>query len=519
MDLAPRPRHATFTPTQVTRFYFRPCRDANDEIVSEYFRCRCGTARKQTRRNGYSNLMQHVRREHPDYEVVMLTASTAETDSLLNYVRRSALNVFGWLDWIIKNGLPLHFCKNPAARRYSNLDPICVETLQRAMESLTRSVERYIAAEMPERVGFILDGWSHASEHFVAVFACYEVDGVMKTPLLCMAPLLNDPDEDLSARGHLAGMQPRDYGKQLSDCSFVVGDNCAVNRLLATLMGVPLVGCASHRLNRAVQVDMEQYEDDLACDQALMMLLRTLKQSAKLRLKTSLRPVIRQDTRWSSTFSTVHRYFKLLEHLDPTDDAIVDVLPAPPCNKRLLSLLKDLKKVESVPKALQGASVTLLDVRVWFDGLIAVKPHYARFLGTRADIVHNPDFESESVRVIGGSPWLTRAEKEALQPFRCVEEEPPSTKKDSSLADSKDEGSFVENLQKRRRLAAVEPRYDLLSCIPPTSKTLLKGSLALPGRRTGKSATVCSLSHWKWCYSCCQSGEYWTAQTVDEATR
>ncbi|KAG6946086.1 hypothetical protein JG688_00016215 [Phytophthora aleatoria] len=113
----PAPRHATFTPAQGTGFYFRPCRDANDEIVSEYFRCRCGTVRKQTRRNGYSSLMQHVRREHPDYEAVMLTASTDETDSLLNYVRRSALNVFGWLDWIIKNGLPLHFCENPAARR------------------------------------------------------------------------------------------------------------------------------------------------------------------------------------------------------------------------------------------------------------------------------------------------------------------------------------------------------------------------------------------------------------------
>ncbi|KAG6977654.1 hypothetical protein JG688_00000096 [Phytophthora aleatoria] len=174
----------------------------------------------------------------------------------------------------------------------------------------------------------------------------------MKTPLLCMTPLLNEPDEDLLVRGHyefLAGMLPHDYDKQLSDCIFVVGDNCAVNRLLATLMG---------------------YEDDLACVQALMMRLRTIKQSAKLRLKTSLRPVIRQNTRWSSTFSMVHRYFKLLERLDPTDDAIVDVLPAPPCNKRLLSLLKDLKKVDSVSKALQGASVTLLDVRVWFDGLI-----------------------------------------------------------------------------------------------------------------------------------------------------
>ncbi|KAG2986692.1 hypothetical protein PC116_g7075 [Phytophthora cactorum] len=54
----------------------------------------------------------------------------------------------------------------------------------------------------------------------------------------------------------------------------------------------------------------------------------------------------------------VHRYLKLLEHLDPTDDDIVDVLPAPACNKSLLSLLKDLKKVESVSKALQRSNVT-----------------------------------------------------------------------------------------------------------------------------------------------------------------
>ncbi|KAG2932828.1 hypothetical protein PC116_g9986 [Phytophthora cactorum] len=56
------------------------------------------------------------------------------------------------------------------------------------MESLARIVERYIAAEMLERLGLILDGWSHASEHFVAVFACYEGVVVTKTPLLCMAP-------------------------------------------------------------------------------------------------------------------------------------------------------------------------------------------------------------------------------------------------------------------------------------------------------------------------------------------
>ncbi|KUG02223.1 hypothetical protein AM587_10000365 [Phytophthora nicotianae] len=441
MVLARHSRHATFTPAQVSGFYFRPCRDEYDEVILEYYRCRCGTVRKQTRRNGYSNLMQHVRREHPDYEAVMLNASTAETGSMLNYVRQSALNVYGWLDWIIKSNLPLHFCENQAARRYSNLDPICVETLISAMESLTRIVERCIAAELPERFGLILDGWSHASEHFLAVFACYEVRGVTKTPLL------NEPDEDLSARGHmefLAEMLPRDFGKQLSDCLFVVGDNCSVNRLLATLMGVPLVGCASHRLNRAVQVDMEQYADDLDLVQALMVRLRTLKQSAKLRSKTTLRPVTRQDTRWSSTFDMINRYFKLLEHIDPTDDALVDVLPAPACNKRLLSLLKDLKKVESVSKALQGEHVSLADVRVWFDGLITVKPHYASYLGAHADIVHSPDFESGCVRILSGNNRLTRAEKAALLPFRCIEE-----RSTEGTSDSDDGSSFVQILQKK----------------------------------------------------------------------
>ncbi|KAE9178463.1 hypothetical protein PF004_g25474, partial [Phytophthora fragariae] len=61
-------------------------------------------------------------------------------------------------------------------------------------------------------------------------------------------------------------------------------------------------------------------------------------------------------------------------------------------------------------KALQGANVSLLDVRVWFDGLIAIKPHYATYLGPRADIVHSPDFESGCVRVLGGKAnRLTRA--------------------------------------------------------------------------------------------------------------
>ena len=118
MVFVSRPDRRTSTSAQVTGYYFQTCRDDYDEIILEYFRCRCGTVRKQTRRNGHTNLMQHIRREHPDFEAVMLEATTGETGSLLNYVRKTSQTLYGWLLWIISNNLPLTFCENRTTRRY-----------------------------------------------------------------------------------------------------------------------------------------------------------------------------------------------------------------------------------------------------------------------------------------------------------------------------------------------------------------------------------------------------------------
>ncbi|KAG2768916.1 hypothetical protein PC129_g3750 [Phytophthora cactorum] len=84
-------------------------------------------------------------------------------------------------------------------------------------------------------------------------------------------------------------------------------------------------------------------------------------------------------------------------------------------------------------------------------------------LGPRADIIHSPDFESGCVRVLRGKATrLTRAEKAALCPFACGG--PPGPP-----ADGEDEGSFVEHLEKRCKLAVEEQQYALLRSIPPTS--------------------------------------------------
>lgn len=69
----------------------------------------------------------------------------------------------------------------------------------------------------------------------------------------------------------------------MSVCKFLVGDNCAANKRLANLIGVPLVGCASHHLNLALRDYLAPFDSELEEVQQLMRKLRTLTQAAKLR--------------------------------------------------------------------------------------------------------------------------------------------------------------------------------------------------------------------------------------------
>ncbi|ETP20713.1 hypothetical protein F441_05619 [Phytophthora nicotianae CJ01A1] len=430
-----------YTNARIASFYYTAVVDAFEETVEGLFRCRCGTLRRQGPRTGYSNLIQHVRSQHPDYADVMREADDGR-GTLQAWIRQRARDVHG----------------------YTTLAPISVETLHAAMEGVTLAVEAKIKEEMPDQFGIIIDGWSHASEHFLAVFACYECAGTSHFPLLAMAPLINESDDDHGARTHLAflsTMLERDYGKSLRNCLFVVADNCAVNRLLATLMGVPLVGCASHRLNLAVQDYLRDYEDDLIVLQTLMRKTKTLNYAAALRFKTPLRPIIRQDTRWGSTYAMVERYFRISEYLPVEDDDVAELLPSPRAIKRLRGLLVDLSRVQNVSKALQSDNITMLDARVWLDGLIDVEPSFHQYLEPRADIVHTPDFEIACTKVLAGdAAKLTRAQRLLLQPFEKQECE----------SEEESEGeSFVAQLQRKRKRAQRVQTYALLAAIPPTS--------------------------------------------------
>ncbi|OWZ17287.1 hypothetical protein PHMEG_0008796 [Phytophthora megakarya] len=128
-----------------------------------------------------------------------------------------------------------------------------------------------------------------------------------------------------------------------------------------------------------------------------MRKLRTLKQVAKLRAKTPLVAVLRQDTRWSSTFSLFKLYFRLRGFISADDDDLADLLlrGQPSTSWR---------QSWRVPKHLQKEYLALLDAQALFDALLDIRSSFSEryLLSTDANIVHSPDFEEAVVKVLDG---------------------------------------------------------------------------------------------------------------------
>jgi hypothetical protein len=101
------------------------------------------------------------------------------------------------------------------------------------------------------------------------------------------------------------------FKKNTENVLFLVGDNAPVNTRLSDLLGIPFIGCASHRFNLACKRYLMPYEETLQNINTLMIALRSIKKAGKLRKATDLEPIKRNVTRWSSTYSMLKRFFEL----------------------------------------------------------------------------------------------------------------------------------------------------------------------------------------------------------------
>ncbi|KAG6623467.1 Tyrosine-protein kinase HCK [Phytophthora cinnamomi] len=170
------------------------------------------------------------------------------------------------------------------------------------------------------------------------------------------------------------------------------------------------------RFNLAVKDSMKIKEELVAKVHALMPKFRTIKGRAVLRRVSRLSPLLRNDTRWPSTYDMVARYVKLqLAIIQLGHDLLVehDVQSLPlrrTEHERVKALGKDLIYFEGVTQALQKSTLTMSAVRRLFDQVVKEYPALKAPLATTAQIVNNPHLEQGLVKLQLGEA-LTIAEK------------------------------------------------------------------------------------------------------------
>ncbi len=72
------------------------------------FKCNCGVVRTQNLKKGFTNLISHIKEQHPDWEDIMQNKLDGRT--ILNqFINRKAIKIFNWLEWIVMGDLPFSF--------------------------------------------------------------------------------------------------------------------------------------------------------------------------------------------------------------------------------------------------------------------------------------------------------------------------------------------------------------------------------------------------------------------------
>jgi hypothetical protein len=249
-----------------------------EKISEDEYTCRlCQKSRSAKKGTGCSNLMEHLRTNHPNFEQLMKDHPDAST--LPAYIDTRAANMSSWLDWIIGDGLYFATVEKESYRKYSNLEKISTETLMKYIRELTTEVEQEIKNILPDKFTIIFDGWTldGTSTHFIAMFARFLVysfwflhhmfvllkqdQGYTKTALLAFSPLFDE--SDFTAESHyefMTNVLENVFEKSWDNVVCLSGDNCSTNKALATLAGKPLVGCYAHRFNLEVNSFLETYE-------------------------------------------------------------------------------------------------------------------------------------------------------------------------------------------------------------------------------------------------------------------
>ncbi|KAG2836959.1 hypothetical protein PC110_g14594 [Phytophthora cactorum] len=207
----------------------------------------------------------------------------------------------------------------------SRLKPVSSKTLQKYLAATTRAVEKDFARAIPPIFGVIRSTLDEVD--LIAASRCAYIRNIFAI-----------------------------FGHSVESLKFLVGANCATKQVTATLLGVPLVSCASYRFNLATESFLVEHEDLVGAVSALMVALRAIKNRAELRRYKSLALLRANATRWNSTFMMLERYVRISD-VAKRVDAVYDLLPKPAAHRRIAALVESLKTFNSLCKKMQEETV------------------------------------------------------------------------------------------------------------------------------------------------------------------
>lgn len=443
--------------------------------VDDSYLCYCGTIIKQRKNHGYSNLLHHLNNAHPTYESLLIDDNNQK--SITSFYNKDATWIFSWIELIVMENLPLSICESAYFRKYIGLDSISTSTLKKYINTLFSHLRNVFKTKLPKAFGLIFDGWTFDSTHYVALIAIFPnvTSNVAEKILLSIAPLFDETS--LSAENHKEYVEEilKEYGRSLSNVLFLCGDNCNLNIAISSSTNIPLIGCASHRLHLATEKIFTHYEHLLSRVEKLMKKLRTIKAWGLLKAHTDLHPIIRCKTRWLSTYEMLDRYLNLypiVKRVFFLSADIYHIIPTDEEHYALVQLKETLTMFESVNKALQQETTTLLDIRLLFDSLIRRNNNLTKYLSQDSDIIMHKNFENAIVKIIEGKETaLTEPEKYIMQPFLLPDSAITNCNEnvnDSSNA-AEDYATEIIRAAKRQRTTI---HYQNLNYIPGTSNSV-----------------------------------------------
>ena len=343
-------------------------------------------------------------------------------DGFIVRVSDAEMEMYEWINYLVIKNMPISHVDCPYTRRITKMKAVSSKSVRKHILSLVALVRQKITLRLPDKFVIIFDGWTEGTDHYIGIWASYNtIDNGIKDEyghgkeipvqsLLSMKPLLADGVKGMTAQDHLTHISRilQLYGKQTANVICLVGDNCKVNQSLARAMSVPHIGCGSHKFNLAVQKwikEQPNLTDIIAKIAAVMKKASTLKVAAKLAQFTSYACVKANETRWSSSYNMVERFFQIQPQLNAVVE-LLELLPTPVEVDTLLRGFRTLSSFESITKALQHDGIPFVEVRSTFDMLIEDfrDMDLEHHLGPESSLVIDKNFEAGVMAIAEGVP-------------------------------------------------------------------------------------------------------------------